>query len=215
MNETVPLRFAISVAFCSIVIVGITALRASGAMVLAVGVIGAIILFALGVRWGLIRRSLDRALFVTAALAFLAGCIFVRWWTTVSVSDVVGDIKGFSATCQLRDIHVVSNSSNYEAAVRDANCPGAFAQGQGFFVVFVHRKNERNDQENLVFQYEPGFNGRVMTPPPTLKWLAPQSLKVTVNGLIERLVVKRDSYDGITITYSLGQVESRDPGQNP
>jgi hypothetical protein len=103
--------------------------------------------------------------------------------------------------------------------VREANCPGLFAQGTGFFVVFVHKAREANSEQNLVLQYAPGFQdepgirGPVMSPPPSVSWLTSDTLKISETGAIDVLVKKREHVDGINIEYAIdGHIQQTDTG---
>lgn len=107
--------------------------------------------------------------------------------------------------CQLSDRRWVKNAG-LVAVLRDANCPGYFAQGTAYYVVFVHRIGEANTKENLVFQYTPGFDGDTLSAYPKIVWTGPNELKIDAPGVIEGIWCQRDIGAGVGITYKLGKV---------
>lgn len=113
--------------------------------------------------------------------------------------------------CQLKDLSKRSNAYGMVAVIRDVNCPGDFAQGSGYFAVFVHKNGESNAENNLAFEFEPGYRGANMTPAPTVRWNSPYSLKITVVGPIAELDDIRSEISGINIAYSLGDVQRETP----
>ncbi|MGA7093567.1 MAG: hypothetical protein WCB01_15220 [Candidatus Cybelea sp.] len=115
--------------------------------------------------------------------------------------DVV-EAKG--SDCQLRD-HPAFNNNHGMVAVREANCPGYFAQGTAYNVVFVHSTGEANDRDNLAFQYTPGFEGNTPSPLPTVIWKSATLLEITAPGVIEDIKVQKTDVSGIRLSYSLGR----------
>jgi hypothetical protein len=152
-------------------------------------------------------------LIVTVATAFTAVylCALRLETRRQDRAELVQDqaVGGTDAdACQLKDLRAVPNHKGYVAILRDVNCPGPLAQGSGYFVVFVHKAGEPNTKQNLVLQYEPGFQGRVMSGPPRIMWTGDMSLKIGETGVIEELDKKERQFDGVGIAYSLGPVES-------
>jgi hypothetical protein len=115
-------------------------------------------------------------------------------------------IQAEGSDCQLSDRRPLSNNHGVVAVLREANCPGDFAQGTAFNVIFVHRPGEPNTRDNLVFQYTPGFIGDTPSPLPTLTWTSASKLEIAAPGVIETIVVQKREADGITLTYRLGRV---------
>ena len=114
-------------------------------------------------------------------------------------------VVAHGSDCQLRDDAPLSNHRGVVAVVREANCPGDFAQGTEYDVVFVHTRGERNTTENLAFQYTPGFEGYVESPLPELVWKDATSLQITAPGVIEDIKVQKSEVGGVRVTYLLGR----------
>jgi hypothetical protein len=143
-----------------------------------------------------------------AILSFIVGGVPVSSAHRAELVQEQAVASGAADRCILHDLRTFHNGAVYVAVLRDVNCPEPLAQGSGYFVIFVHKITERNTIENLVFQYEPGFNGRAMSGPPFVRWLKPNVLEVAERGTIEELDKEVLRIDGIRILYSLGNVES-------
>ena len=116
--------------------------------------------------------------------------------------DVV-EPKG--SDCQLTDAPAIRNKQGVEAVLRFANCPGDFAQGTAYNVVFVHAFGQPNARSNLVFQYTPGFEGDNESPPSKLAWKGRRSLEITAPGVIDSIEVQKDEIFQVRLTYKLGR----------
>ena len=147
---------------------------------------------------------------ILCAMLFVGISLSAKWAPSRPVIDVVGSSQGISSTCQLRDIGATTGGKGDVAILRDANCPGALAQGSAYYVVFVHRIGEANASKNMAFQYEPGFIGDRESPAPTIVWKTDSSLHIVAPGLLERVVKMRRNVEGITLDYNVGTILSQD-----
>lgn len=129
---------------------------------------------------------------------------FIYMIATVRVNWDVVNAKG--SDCQLVDRRWVKNGNGLVAVLRDANCPGPLAQGTGYNVIFLHKAGEPNTKENIVFQYTPGFERNELAPYPTIAWNGTSRLEIHAPGVIERIVVQRDSLAGVHVQYKLDEV---------
>lgn len=151
--------------------------------------------------WGL-------GIFVAAAVFLYFGLpMALRLFLNILIPPVNWDvITAKGSDCQLTDHRPVSNHSGLVAVVREANCPGPFAQGTGYYIVFVHPQGQPNTQGNLVFQYTPALRGDgswELSPLPKVVWASSTSLMVTSLGSIDRFVVQKDSIGPVRVTYRL------------
>jgi hypothetical protein len=152
---------------------------------------------------------------IAASIAVVGICLLVRWILTGPPIDVVGNANGASQTCQLKDLRAFPNHQGDVAVLREANCPGALAQGSAYFVVFVHKGHEPNARQNIAFQFEPGFQGQLMSPAPTVVWTGDSSLEITELGVIEEVVIQRECVEGTRVKYLVGRVQARDARPTP
>lgn len=104
--------------------------------------------------------------------------------------------------CQLKDHPPLDNHRGVVAVLREANCPGDFATGTVYNVVFVHTLGEPNTRENLAFQYAPGFEGTVESSLPKLVWKNASSLGITAPGVIDDIKVQKNEVGGVSLTYT-------------
>jgi hypothetical protein len=146
-----------------------------------------------------------------AFVIFAIPVALASWLESPPSPDVVGNEAGGSPDCQLKDMRTVPNHRGEESTLRYANCPGALAQGSGYYVVFVHRVGEPNTASNLVFQYEPGFWGKTLSPAPAIVWTDEASLRVSASGVLDRVVRQRPHIGRVDIDYYLEDVRSRGP----
>jgi hypothetical protein len=116
--------------------------------------------------------------------------------------DVV-EPKG--SDCHLTDEPALRNHGGVEAVLRFANCPGDFAQGTAYDVVFVHPFGSPNSKSNLAFQYTPGFEGSDESPPPKIAWKGAKSLEISVPGITDSIKVQKDEVSSVQVTYKLGR----------
>jgi len=136
------------------------------------------------------------------AIYFLGGLSYFLATTKPPNWDVV---KAKGSDCQLSDHKPLPNGRGMVAVVREANCPGDFAQGTSYNVVFLHPIGQPNTRENLVFQCTPGFEGDVYSPVTNLLWQGPTSLHITAPGVIEEIQVQKTVVKGIILSYKLGR----------
>ena len=115
-------------------------------------------------------------------LYFMGGMMYEIATTKRPNWDVVV-AKG--SDCQLRDHQALSNRHGVIAVLREANCPGDFAQGTAYNVVFVHAVDESNTRDNIALQYTPGFEGYNESPLPIIVWTTPNSLEITAPGVVD------------------------------
>lgn len=112
-------------------------------------------------------------------------------------------VEAGGSGCQLKDLAPLSNHHGTVAVLRKANCPGHFAQGRLYNVIFIHRAGEANDRENLAFQYTP-WNDKLW-PLPSLVWTSPSQLTITVPDAIDAIVIQKAEIGGTQVVYKLPQ----------
>jgi hypothetical protein len=113
-------------------------------------------------------------------------------------------------SCQLKDISSTPNGDGLVAITREVNCPGDLAQGSGYFAVFVHKIGAASTKENLVFEYEPGFAGNIMSGPPIVSWKSHALLTIKETGIIAELDTMSHKVGSINISYFLGPIQADD-----
>jgi|SRR5580700_3306829 hypothetical protein len=148
------------------------------------------------------------ALILLASICFELLCLFVHLRMPVH-QDVFGDTNGRSTTCQLSTVSTLANHSGDLAVVRVASCPGELAIGDVYYLIFVHKIDERLAPQNLVFQYEPSLLNPELSPPPRLTWMGDNVLKIKAEGVSERVVLRRSRIGGVTLLYSFGHLRQR------
>ncbi len=132
--------------------------------------------------------------------------------------DVVSDGPGGPDTCYRKNVATVPGSGGNVAIVRVSYCPGQDPVdiGYNFYIVFVHRVHETNSRDNIVLQFVPDdtslptTTGRpspaalwlaTLTQPPNVKWLGLHQLEVVIPGIVQTMVVQKDSIEGTKIRY--------------
>jgi hypothetical protein len=150
------------------------------------------------------RAKILAAVALAAALVFFPALIIIA-------NGLIGPppnwdvVVAKGSDCQLSDHPPTRNHNGIVAILRDANCPGEFAQGTSYEVIFVHRADEANTSDNLAFQYTPGFEGNTLSPLPALVWKSSTLLEVTAPGVIEDIKVQKTDVSGIRLSYRLSR----------
>ena len=138
---------------------------------------------------------------IATGAALIIGFAFVELsCRSVVAGDVIGNRK---RNCHLSDHHPIANASGTVAVLREADCPDVVVAGTGYYVVFVHRRGEPNDRDNLVLQYEIGFDNYTAYPPPIMKWTGARSLAIRVPGIAAAVERRRSHIGNIQVSYSL------------
>jgi len=178
-----------------------------------------------------VDRAIVRGILGAMLLSVAACSVWCLSPASAPPRDVVGNGPGGPETCYRKDVAEASDRYRNIAIVRMSYCPGQDPTdvGYDFFIVFVHRAGEINSRDNIALQYVPaptdlptttGQTGPAapwfdeLTQPPKVKWLGARQLEVGVPGIVETMVVQKDSIDGITVRYCFegGPPKSWDAG---
>jgi hypothetical protein len=132
---------------------------------------------------------------------FLGGAAYWLTWDPIGEGNDLGP-----PPCKTAELSPVPNGKGEIATLRRTWCSGN-RDGDFAYFVFVHRADDANSKQNLVFRYEPGYERYTFfaNEPPKITWTSDSALRITVAGAIQWVTQRRAKSDGITIIYALGR----------